>query len=270
MTENRLNNLSGLEHGRKIGKSNLKRFFLALTFLIPGLLFAEPVVLVDAVPTGAMFLGVTPIRLAFQDAISAKPKEITEGLNSAIANILPAAAQQGMSFICLLSSPGDDPIKIHIDAAKTDLKLSRTHTAVFALFYRDGHKPKTKLKYSFGSPEKKTAQASADFKKISLPPGGSTAGWIYFNLPRIQQEAEKSKSPFVFLKSSGAGTAVPVIIPGLKEPLMVPDDQSIFTASWYIDPKLDAAHSGAIFGHPMDPASKTGATSPASSQTAAP
>jgi hypothetical protein len=122
---------------------------------------------------------------------------------------------------------------------------------VYVLFYREGHEATTRIDYSAGSPDTKTAHVSSTFKKISMPQGGSTAGWVYFNLPRIQAEAEKAKSPTVFLSAGGSGAATAVPIPGMKEPFMVPEDRSTFTATWSMDSAMAATHKGEVLGHPL-------------------
>jgi hypothetical protein len=164
---------------------------------------------------------------------------------------LSGASQQGFSYICILSAPGDQPIEIPISAAKASLKLSRAHTAVFVLFYRGGHEMTNAVSYSSGSMESKAAHVSVAIRLISAPQGGSIAGWIYLNLPRIQEEAEKAKSPIVFLQTDGRGALTPVPIPGMKDPLMLHEKQITLTATWYMDPKMDGSHRGEIFGHPL-------------------
>jgi hypothetical protein len=172
-------------------------------------------------------------------------------LNEAVAGILFVATQQGFSYICLLSAPGDQPIEIPISAAKANLKLSRINTAVFALFYREGHEAVSPVTYSTNNPEAKTVHMRSTFEKIAVPQGGSTGGWICFNLARIQVEAEKAKSPVVFLETGGAGALTAVAIPGMKDPLMVHEEQTTFTATWYMDPKMTVSHQGEILGHPV-------------------
>lgn len=229
----------------------MKQLLFLLCLGVPGILFGGPKVLVNAIPTGGAFMGVTPIGLPFRDAEKENPKNIEAGLNAALAGFLPGASQQGFSYICLLSAPGDQPIEIPISAATASIKLSRTHTAVFVLFYRGGHEMTNAVSYSSGGPEPKTAHVSSSFRLISVPQGGSIEGWIYFNLPRIQAEAEKAKSPIVFLQTDGVGALTPVPIPGMKDPLMVHKEQVTFTASWYMDPKMNDSHQGEIFGHPL-------------------
>jgi hypothetical protein len=229
----------------------MKNLLLVLCLCSPVALWSQAKLLVDAIPTGASFVGVTKIALPFKDAANENPKDIEAGLGGAISQMLPAASQQGFSYVCLLSAPGDQPVVIHLAAGKADLKLSRTGTAVFALFYKGGHEATRPTAYSTGSPEPKTAHVSVTFKKISVPQGTTTAGWIYFNLPRIQAEAEKEKSATVFLSAGGSGTTTAVPIPGMKEPLLVPEDQSTLAAAWYMDPANAAPHQGEVLGHPI-------------------
>lgn len=227
-------------------------FLIGLSCLSsPDSLWGQAKVLIDAIPTGGMFAGVTPIALPFKDAAKEDPKQIEEGLNGAVSSILPVASQQGFSYICLLSAPGDQPIEIRISAGKAKLKLSRTGTSVLALFYKGGHEANSRIDYSTGSPEAKAAHVSSTFQKIAVPQGTTTAGWIYFNLSRIQAEAEKAKSPIVFLSAGGNGAVTAVPIPGMKEPLRVPEDRSTLTATWSMDQAMAATHQGEVLGHPI-------------------
>lgn len=220
-------------------------------FFMPAILVAQPTVLIDAIPTGAAFAGVTPLRLPFQDAAKENPPRIEQGLNGAMNGFLPGAAQQGFSFICLLSAPGDHPIEIPIAAAHAKLKLSRTNTAVFVLFYRGGREATVPVTYSTETPTEKKGTVSTTIRLISAPPGGSVAGRIYFNLPRIQAEAEKGKTHTVFVQTNGEGPITAIPIPGLKEPLRVHERNVTFNATWSMDPKIEATHEGEVLGHPM-------------------
>lgn len=227
-------------------------FLIGLSWLSsPHLLRGQTKVLIDAIPTAATFAGVTAIALPFKDAAKENPKEIEKGLNGAVNQMLPAASQQGFSYVCLLSAPGEQPVVIHLGAGNADLKLSRTGTVVLALFYKGGHEATRRIEYSTSSPEAKTAHVSGAFQKISVPQGVSTAGWIYFNLPRIQAEAEKEKSPTVFLSAGGSGVTTAVPIPGMKEPLMVAEFRSTLTATWHMDPDTAATHNSEVLGHPI-------------------
>jgi hypothetical protein len=208
---------------------------LLLLFCLPGLLFGETKVLVDAIPSGAMFLGASPFRLPFQDAESQDPKSIETGMSSAISGILQSTTQQGFSYICLLSAPGDDPVDVFIPAANAKLGLRRTRTSVTVVFYKGGSAATTPVSFSAGQLDANKPHVSVTFKKISLPPGITTSGWIYFNLPRIQAEAAKAGSRVAILQTEGTGAVTQVAIPGMKEPLMVHEDQPTLTASWYID-----------------------------------
>jgi len=224
--------------------SQVRTLFTGLVLCLPGLMGAHPTVLIDAIPAAGTFLGMSPIGLPFKDAGTADPKMIGEGLNAAISRLLPGAEQRGMSFICLLSPSGDDPIRVFIAAALTELSLSRTNTSVTVLFYRGGQESLTPPKYSLGTPPKK-GTVNMNVKKISVPQGVTTAGWMYLNLSRFQAEAEKAGSPIIFLQSGGTGKSAPVVIPGLKEPLMAFDDDATFGGTWFMDPKMKAAHRAA-------------------------
>ena len=73
----------------------MKNLILVFLMFAPGLLWADTKVLIDAVPTGAEFAGVTPIGLPFKDAEKVNAKDIEAGLNAAVAGILPTGARQG-------------------------------------------------------------------------------------------------------------------------------------------------------------------------------
>jgi hypothetical protein len=211
-----------------------------LLFCLPGLLFGETKVLVDAIPSEAMFVGSSPFRLPFQDAESQDPKSIEIGMSSAISGILQSTAQQGFSYICLLSAPGDDPVEVLIPAANAKLKLRRTKTSVTVVFYKGGAAATTPVSFSAGQLDASKPHVSLRCKKISVPPGITTSGWIYFNLSRIQAEAAKAGSHVAMLQTEGTGAVTQVAIPGMKEPLMVHEDQTTLTASWYIDAAMEA------------------------------
>ncbi len=212
----------------------MKRFLLLLIFL-PGLLFGETKVLVNTIPAGATFAGASPFRLPFQDAGSQDPKSIANGLSSAIAGILPAATQQGFSYLCLFSSPGKNPIEIFIPAANTTLKLRPTKTSLAVVFFKGGEPTTSPVLFSTGAVDAQKPHVAVKFQKISVPPGVTTAGWIYFNLPRIQAEAAKAGSKMVMLQVEGTGAVTEVPIPGLIDPLLVPEGKTVLTASWYLD-----------------------------------
>lgn len=232
-------------------RRSVRMWRVALGLCVPAILNGAPVVLVNEIPTDGMFLGESPLALPFKDAEAAKPAEIEAGLNAAITNFLPVAGQQNISFVCVFSSPGADPIEIPIAAAQAKVGLSRTHSAVVILFYRGGHRATRPIRYVVGHPEKGKATVSANFEKIAVPPGATTSSWIHFNLPRIQAEAEKAGSPVVFVNATGKGTVVPVSLAGMKDPFMVPEERTTFNAAWYMDPKMDATHRGELFGRPI-------------------
>lgn len=235
----------------------MKRF-IALTLLLlgscgtPALFSAEPQILIDALPTGGMFFGATPVGLPFKDAASANPKEIEEGLNGALASMIPGAKQRGLSFICLLSVPGEQPVEIPIVAAKKNLKLSRTNTSLLALFFTSGQAPSGRVTYALGSPEPGKPQASVTMRKVAVPQGVTTAGWVYYNLTRLQADVEKAGASLLLLAAAGSGPKTPVPIPGLKEPLLVPEENTSLTATWAMPAGADPAHPVEILGHKVD------------------
>ena len=209
---------------------------------LPGLLLADPTVLVDAIPTGGTFLGASPIGLPFRDAEAGDAREIGNGLSAAVTSLFPAAARSGIGCICLLTAPGDNPVDVFIAPAKKTLRLSRKDTSVMAVFYRGGSGAPAPVIFTTTKPEPKRTLVSVKFTKIAVPPGGTTAGWIYFNLTRVQAEVLKAGTDTAFLQVEGSGPASPVPLPGMKEPLVVADGQTTFTASWYMDPRMEAAH----------------------------
>jgi len=213
----------------------LKRFLL-LFLTAPLWARAEATVLVDAIPSGGAFVGLAPVGLPFRDAETADPKGISDGLSQAVAGLVAGATRQGISYICLLSSPGDNPVEAYIAPAKATLRLRRRNTFLSAVFFRGGDVSPIPLIYAFGRPDPKKPNVSGEFKKIAVPPGVTTAGWIYFNLARVQAAALKADSGIVFLEAGGSGASSPVAIPGMKEPLVVIDDHATFTAAWYTKP----------------------------------
>ncbi len=179
---------------------------LVLSILcVPGFVLAEPTVLVDAIPTGGAFMGASPIGLPFRDAEKADKVAIGQGLSAAVANLFPTAAQKGIDYICLLTSPGENPVEVFVSPAKANLRLSRKNTSVMAVYYRGGSVSPAPFVYSTGKPEPKRPTISVKFQKISVPPGVTTAGWVYFDLARIQAEVLKAGSTTAFLQVDGEG-----------------------------------------------------------------
>jgi hypothetical protein len=214
---------------------------MRLLFLFCGaILFArgaDTQLLIDAIPTGGAYGGSTLLGLPFRDAETANLREVTEGINGAITQFLPAATQQGFTFLCLLSIPGTNPIEIPVRATGATLKLSRKQTKVVVLFYQGGHAP-AGVSYSLAVPPKASVM-SASFEKISVPEGTTAHDWIYFNLTRLQAELEKAKTPTLFLQATGEGALIPVAIPGLNVPLLIPEKKTKFTASWAMGPDME-------------------------------
>lgn len=221
---------------------------LLILLCLPGLLLAEPTVLVDAIPTGGIFLGASPIGMPFRDAETVDRVSIENGLSSVVTNFLLSAEKNGISYICLLTAPGDKPIEVFISPANAILRLGRKNTSVMAAYYRGGSVAPTHIIFTTGKPEPKKPTVSAKFQKISVPAGVTTAGWVYFDLTRIQAEVLKAGSNTVFLQVEGIGTTSPVPIPGMKEPLMMFDGQTTFTATWYMSPEMEAAHERQVNG----------------------
>lgn len=194
---------------------------------------ADATVLVNAIPSGAAFYGVTAVGMPFHDAESANPKDIGAGLSHAVASMIPAATQNGITFICLISSPGDNPVEAFIEPANAVLRLRRKNSTLSVVFFRGGATPTLPMIYTAGSPDPKRPNVSAQVKKIAVPPGVTTAGWVYFNLTRVQETADKAGAPEIFLKIGGTGASSPIAIPGMKEPMMVYEDAATLTEAWY-------------------------------------
>jgi hypothetical protein len=199
-------------------------------------------VLINSIPSGGTFLGLSPVGLPFKDLGSQDPKTVEENLNRTLSGMLARAQQKNISFICLMAQPGDDPVSLYVISALADLPVSRNDTAITVLFYSGGHQSFHPPQYSLSETPTKTALVSQQAKKISVPKGVTTIGWMYFNLSRFQAQAEQAGSKTIFLASSGTGSSSPLIVPGLKETLPAFDDAATFTASWYMDPATAAAH----------------------------
>jgi hypothetical protein len=208
-----------------------------LLLLAPAAALADAAVLVDAVPSDGVLFGMSPVGMPFRDAEASNPKDISEGLSAAVSAMIPGATQKGISFICLLSSPGDNPVEAFIKPANATLRLRRRNTTLTAVFYTGGHPSPLPMVYAAGDPPTGKSSVKVKFDKIAVPPGVTTAGWVYFNLPRIQGSAEKAAAPEVFLRLEGTGSSSAMAIPGMKEPMIVHDDHAALTAVWY-DPTL--------------------------------
>jgi hypothetical protein len=85
-------------------------------------------------------------------------------------------------------------------------------------------------------------------RRLGVDGRAPPAGWVYFDLTRIQDEVLKAGSSTVFLQVDGVGTTSPVPIPGMKEPLMMYDGKTTFTATWYMRPEMEAAHERQVSG----------------------
>ena len=203
-------------------------------FSVPAILLAETKVLVDAIPSDATFLGSSMMGLPFAHAESQDVKSIETGMSEAVLKVREAASLQGFSYVCHLSVAGQDPIEISIPTAETKLKMRRRNTSITVLFYKDGHAASPGIGFSAGKVRPGRPQVSMQIDKIS-PAGSTPADWIYLNLPRIQSEAAKSAAPMVMLEVVGEGPFAEVTVPGMKEPLLVPEGNASLVASWYID-----------------------------------
>jgi hypothetical protein len=217
----------------------MKRICLLL-LIFPCCLVGQPTVLVNTIPSAATFAGTSAFQLPFQDAESQDPKSIEQGISSAVAGILQAAERQGFSNICLVTSPGENPVEVFIPVARATLKLRRTQTTITVVFYKGGERSVAPIAYSTEPLDIQKPNVAMKFQKVSVPAGVTTAGWVYFNLPRIQAAATKAGAKAVNLGAEGTGPVTEVAIPGLKDPLRVPEEKPVLTASWYLDADAEA------------------------------
>jgi hypothetical protein len=194
---------------------------------------AAPVVLVDAIPSGASFVSEVEVRVPIADLSKADPKEVEAGLASAISSAASFAEANGANYICLLSAPGDDALGFRVEAADGTLRLRSTNASFVVVFYQGGDAPPAGFSYSTEKPEIPDDRVRVSIKKVAVPDGWTTAGWIYFNLPRFQLAASKAGATRIFLASSGQGEAFPFVVPGLKEPLMVFPERTELSVIWY-------------------------------------
>ena len=207
--------------------------FVLLCF--PTCLMAELKLLVDEIPSDATFAGSRPFRLPFKDAGSQDLKTMQTGISSAVSGFLKVAEKQDFSYICLLSIAGENPVEISIPTSTKKLKLRRTNTSIVVAFYKGGSVAAKPITFSVGHVTVGQPQVSMQIEKVSVPLASNPADWIYLNLPRIQSEAVKGGASVAMLQLKGEGPFAEVAVPGLKNPLMVPEGKAMLTASWYID-----------------------------------
>ena len=212
----------------------MRTLLAIILFLFPVLAAAAPSILVNAVPTGATLFDYSKVEVPFPDLEKAASGEVEAGLASAIAGVIPFAEQNGVTHICLLSAAGENGRSYAIVGAQAKLHLQAKNASFVIVLYRGGGNAPAPLTYSLAKPDSNRKSASMSIKKVEVPDGWNAEAWLYFNLPKIQAEAAKVGAAQVFLQTSGTGPASPVIIPGVKEPLMVFPDQTILSATWYI------------------------------------
>jgi hypothetical protein len=106
---------------------------------------------------------------------------------------------------------------------------------VTVAFYKDGRAEATPVAFVAGEVKPGKPHVSMKIDQISVPSFSSPADWIYLNLPRIQSEAIKGAAPIAMLQVTGKGPSVEVAVPGMKEALIVPEQDASLTASWYLD-----------------------------------
>ena len=195
-------------------------------------------VLVDSIPSDAVALS-QQVQLMFppEQLKGLSTSEIEQGLMSQISSKLaPFATQNNVRFICLLPVQGEDMRAFAIPGNETKLMLSMKTPVILAVFYQGGRVEKSPVSFSVGKPAPKRSTVGISIKPVTMPLVSSPSYWVYFNLARIQNAAAKAGSPEVFLETSGTGKTVPVIIPGMKEPLQVFERDSEIKATWYVDP----------------------------------
>jgi hypothetical protein len=211
----------------------------SLLLLISATAFATPTVLVDAIPTDASFINYAAVKVPITDLSQADPTEIEQGLASSISWATPDAVKDGASYICLLSAAGDHPRSFTVGAASSSLKLRTKNSSFVIVLYGGGTTPTPRVTYSLDKPDPNRAVESEQLTEIVVPKGWDVAAWVYFNLPKIQAKALKAGASQIFLEASGQGPKTGVVIPGLKEPLMIPTGETVLTASWYTQKQGD-------------------------------
>ena len=202
---------------------------------LPTCLMAELKLLVDEIPSDATFAGSRPFGLPFKDAGSQDFKTMQAGISSAVSGFLKVAEKQDFSYVCLLSIPGENPVEISVPKSTKKLKLRRTKTSIVVVFYKGGSTPPKPVTFSAGHVTVGQPQVSMQIEKVPLPSASTPADWIYLHLPRIQSEAVKGGAAVAMLQLKGEGPFAEVAVPGLKNPLLVPEGRATLTASWYID-----------------------------------
>jgi hypothetical protein len=210
------------------------RVFIIALCLTPLLAISAPTVIVDAIPTGATLVNVATVRFPYSD-LEADPKMVEAGINSAMSNALLLAKQQAVTYICLLSPALDAARSFTIEAAHAKLNLQVINPWFTIVLYRGGRTTTDRTTYHLGSADDRQTYVSMTFKKVSMPAGWTTDAWVYFNLSRIQDQASKAGATQVFLQSGGRGATSPVVIPGVRLPLMVFADETKLTAQWHAE-----------------------------------
>jgi hypothetical protein len=212
----------------------MKEFLIALSWIMPVLASASPTVLVDSIPTGATFFNVATVRLPYHDLDNVDSKDVEAGISSAIANAMQFSEPNAVSYICLLSAAGDSVRSFAIDAGHPRLYLPQIDPSFIMILYRGGRDTTERITYSLKKAESYRKHITMTLKMVSVPTEWTTAAWVYFNLSKIQDEISKVGATQVFLESEGKGVTSPVIIPGLKDPLMVYTDKATISATWYV------------------------------------
>lgn len=211
----------------------MKTCFLA-SFLVPVLAHAAPAVMVDAVPSGGVFVNYATIQVPIKNLEKAESREVEAGLASLVAQLTSFAEQNGVTHICLLSSAAERTRGFMIEAAQAQLQLKTSDAYLVAVLYRNGVGSPAKVTFVTENPDPRKNPQYIRIKKVAVPEGWTSDAWVYFNLPRIQDEALKAGATQIFLTATGKGARSAVIIPGAKVPLEVYAQDLEIQASWYI------------------------------------
>jgi hypothetical protein len=195
---------------------------------------AAPIVMIDAIPTGATLFNVAMVRFPYSDLDQVDSKKVETDIALATSNAMELAGHASVSYVCLLSSGGMSSRRFTIRSAHLSLNLPRINPSFVMLLFRGGRDPASPIRYFVGPADKQKPHVSMTFKRLMVPGDWSTAAWVYFNLSRIQDEASKAGATDVFLESDGRGATSTTVIPGTRDPLTVFAKDATLSATWYV------------------------------------
>ena len=147
------------------------RALLAAFFLMPILAIAAPSVLVDAIPTGAMFFNYATVKVPIADLEKADPKEVEAGLDSSIKSAMQFAEQNGVSYISVFSAAGENARSFMIKLANAKLRLQMKNPSFVIVLYREGGNTQGHLTYSLEIPDPHRCHVTMSIEKIAVPEG---------------------------------------------------------------------------------------------------